>query len=178
MNKSDKYREAEPNQVPSGAITEERIASIEKTLLEMSHLFSESLKGVFDFEEQLIDPPKAVSDFILRFSKQEEEAADRYSLNNADRRSRARVACSRSVIAVPVSRQLVRIGEPFMAAIQDVSEHGIRLLNTRASNAQYLALRWQADTFPASHISVVIEILRCKATNTFYSISGNFVFAD
>lgn len=155
-----------------------RLAQIEKSLVELSDIFPDSLADIFDLETQLSSPPSAVTDFIARVDGREVEAANRFSLTRPNRRKEERVTCSTSVIAVPVNRQLARVGEPFMAAIRDVSVDGIRLLYTRFSNAQYLALSWRSETLPFSNIRLVAEVLRCNTLSPFYEISGRFVLAD
>ncbi|MEM9186170.1 MAG: response regulator [Planctomycetota bacterium] len=153
------------------------LKSIEKSLVELTDIFDDSLAGVFEFDDELNEPPKSVSDFITRFGLQEEEDAT-IPKEVQEARAKERVRCHTSAVAVPVTRRFAPDGEPFRVAIRDVSESGIRLLHTRATNAKYLALSWNAEALPATELRVVAKLMRCKPLSPFYDIGGQFVMAD
>ncbi|MEM8865216.1 MAG: response regulator [Planctomycetota bacterium] len=150
---------------------------IEKSLVELTDIFRESLAGLFDFDQELSDVPPAVSEFITRFAQQ--EAADNTLPKEVlEARLRERVRCHGSAIAIPVTRRFAPCGEPCRVAIRDVSESGIRLLHTRATNSEYLGLSWSAETLPSARLQVVAKVARCRALSPFYDIGGQFVMAD
>lgn len=151
--------------------------TIEKSLVELTDIFSESLEGLFDIEDELSDPPSSVSDFVTRFAEQE-RADPTTPREILEAREKQRVRCHSHAIAVPVTRRFDACGEPFKVAIRDVSESGIRLLHTRATNAKYLGLGWAAETLPAADLRVVAKVMRCKPLSPFYDIGGQFVLAD
>lgn len=177
LDDPNEYKQTAPPHLQSDAKSY-RLAQVEKSLVEISDIFADSLADVFDLETQPSSPPRAVCDFIMRVAGREVEEADRYSPTHLNRRKEERVACSSSLIAVPVNRRFARVGEPFMAAIRDVSRDGIRLLHTRFSNAKYLALSWRSAMSPFSSIRLLTKVLRCNAISPFYEISGKFEVAD
>ncbi|TWT31325.1 Transcriptional activator protein CzcR [Posidoniimonas corsicana] len=158
------------------------LSTIERSLLELSEMFSERLEGVFEISEAMTDPPAAVNDFIHRLEEEEAlaEQSTTKKLRDRDvqkrRRERARV---RSVaLAVPVTRHIARCGEPFTLAVRDISESGVRLLHTRAVTSEFLALKWTCQTLPFREIEVVSKVMRCEPMSRFYDYGCQFVLAD
>ena len=166
-----------PQPPPAGDNSFQLKQKIERSLVELSDIFSDTLAGVFDFEDELPDPPTSVGDFITRFNVLEEEEHDR---PNAVRRARRaeRIRCNATAIAVPVTRRFAPEGDPFKLAVRDVSDSGIRLLHTRATSSDFLALSWTAETLPAQELRIVAKVMRCRPLSPFYDIGGEFVLAD
>ncbi|MEN1680724.1 MAG: response regulator [Planctomycetota bacterium] len=155
----------------------EVLKGIECSLQELTEIFADALTGLFEFEDDLVDPPSSVDEFVNRFEKREIEDEQQKS-PVPDARRKERVRCKATAIAVPVTKHFARNGEPFRVAIRDLSESGIRLLHTRATNANYLALTWQAATLPATDLAVVARVMRCSPKSPFYDIGGQFVMSD
>ncbi|QDT69201.1 Sensor protein EvgS precursor [Planctomycetes bacterium MalM25] len=154
---------------------------IETTLVELTELFDDRLEAVFDFAEDIPDPPKAVRDFIRRLAESEVTETDKpqsVPLPGHQARGNDRVTCYTIADAVPVDRDWNRTGDPFKIALRDLSESGGRFLHTRATNADYVAICWNATQVVAKQIRVVCRIRRCKPCGPFYDIGGQFVMAD
>lgn len=154
---------------------------IESTLVELTELAGERLDTVFESQGELPDPPRAVREFIRRLAESEVTDGEKSApvvLPGHESRRKDRVTCYTTATAAPVDRHWVRTGEPFKLALRDLSEGGARLLHTRATNAQYLALCWNATQLVAKQIRVVCDIKRCKPCGPFYDIGGQFVMAD
>lgn len=163
----------------SGPQAEARTSKIEASLIEVTEMFAERLEGIFNADESVIAPPPAVNDYIDRLD--EEEAIQMQSGDNpnaAAARRHERVRVQARALAVPVDRHFQKAGEPFAVAVRDVSESGVRLMHTRATNAEYLALRWQCATIPYRNIEVVARVVRCLPLSRFYSFGCQFVLAD
>ncbi|TWT66885.1 Gliding motility regulatory protein [Posidoniimonas polymericola] len=161
------------------------LSKIEISLTELSEMFAERLEGIFEVDEALIDPPSAVNDYIIRL--EEEEALAEQNAPNGSKKARAAEVMKRRrerarvkavALAVPVTRHFVRCGQPFSLALRDVSESGVRLLHTRASSSEYLALKWSCQTLPFREIEVVSKVMRCEPLSRFYDYGCQFVLAD
>lgn len=154
---------------------------IETTLVELTDLFGERLDTVFDLADDLPDPPRAVREFIRRLAENEVADGDQPKavvLPQHEDRQNSRVTCYTTAIATPVDRAWSPCGDGFKLALRDLSESGGRLLHTRAVNAEYLALTWNATQLIAKQIRVVCRVRRCKPCGPFYDIGGQFVMAD
>lgn len=154
---------------------------IESTLVELTELFDDRLESVFEFSEDIPEPPKAVRDFIRRLAEGEvtdSEKPQSAVLPGHQARASDRVTCYTIGTAVPVDREWNRSGEPFKIALRDLSESGGRFLHTRATNAEYLAISWNATQVVAKQIRVVCHIRRCRPCGPFYDLGGEFVMAD
>lgn len=154
---------------------------IETTLVELTDLFGERLDSVFEFNDDLPDPPRAVREFIRRLAENEVADGDQPKavvLPQHESRQKARVTCFTTAIAAPVDRNWAPCGDGFKLALRDLSESGGRLLHTRAVNADYLALTWNATQLIAKQIRVVCRVRRCKPCGPFYDVGGQFVMAD
>ncbi len=176
----DASRSAQPMPNVTAPPTEyQKLNLVEKSLSELTEIFEESLTGLFDFEEELNELPKSIDEFITRFAQQEGGDSDGESSKSASSaRAQERLRTEAVAVAVPVTRRFSPTGDPFRVAIRDVSEGGIRLLHTRATNAKYLALSWNADTLPSMQIQVVAKVMRCRPLSPFYDIGGQFVMSD
>ena len=165
--------------IPQAATEEiqtQKLAVIERSLVELSSIFEDALRDLNLDDLELCDPPRAVSDFIVRFAQLEEAAIE--AQGSAADRKQERVQCHASAVAIPVSRRYKPYGEPFKLAIRDISEGGIRLLHTRATNAEFLALNWECETMPNRQLRVMIQVTRCQPLSPFYDIGGKFVLSD
>ncbi|TWT99512.1 Nitrogen assimilation regulatory protein [Botrimarina colliarenosi] len=154
---------------------------IETSLVELTELAGERLDKAFDSPGELTDPPKSIREFIRRLAESEvldNEKPVPTVLPGHDLRGSDRVTCYTTVIAAPVNRHWELTGEPFKLALRDLSEGGARLIHTRATNAPYLALCWNATQLPAKQIRVVCQIRRCKPCGPFYDLGGEFAMAD
>lgn len=154
---------------------------IETSLVELTELAGDRLDSVFEVSGELADPPRAIREFIRRLAESEvleNEKPTPVMLPGHETRQSDRVTCYTTAIAAPVDRQWSRVGEPFKLALRDLSEGGARLLHTRATNAEYLALCWNATQLVAKQIRVVCNVRRCKPCGPFYDIGGQFVMAD
>jgi len=154
----------------------QKLAVIERSLVELTTIFEDALRDLMREDVELSCPPKAVSDFIIRFAQLEEAAIEAQGTH--EKRQQERALCHATAVAVPVTRRYIPCGEPFKLAIRDVSEGGIRLLHTRATNAEFLALSWPCETMPSRNISVLIQVTRCQPLSPFYDIGGKFVLSD
>jgi CheY-like chemotaxis protein len=153
---------------------------IETTLCELTELFADRLEVVFTDTDGLPDPPPAVREFIRRLAESEVAGSSKNAVllpGNEDRTT-DRVTCYTTAVAVPVDRKWNRNCVPFRVAVRDLSEGGIRLLHTRATNAEYLALEWKPTQVPAQAIRVVVRVMRCNPLSPFYDIGGQYVMAD
>lgn len=173
--------QAPPAQRKASSAKTNLLLEIENALVELTELASERLDPLFEFEEDLPDPPKAVREFIRRLAEHEmadSEKSTQVVLPGHDARQKARATCYTTAVAVPVNREWEVVGDPFKLALRDLSEGGARLLYTRASNARYLALSWNATQLAAKSIRVVCQVRRWKPCGPFYDIGGQFVMAD
>jgi hypothetical protein len=152
------------------------LSKVEQALADLSEVFADRLDHLFIFDENLADPPAAIKHLIKRFEDNEGDAAasDRQHAS----RKKDRITLATTAVAVPIDRHFARKGEPFKLAIRDVSESGVRLLHTRATNAEFLALRWQAETLPYQSLTVPARVMRCRPQSPFYDIGCQFVMAD
>lgn len=167
-------RLAAPNIAPADEAGQQ-LNLIEKSLAELTDMFSDSLAGLFEFDKELNDTPKAVSDFIVRFGLMEDESTPQEVI---DARQNERIRTKSIVVAIPVTRRFSATDEPFRVPIRDLSMGGIRLLHTRATNSPFLALKWQAETIPGKTLTVVAKVTRCQPLSPFYDIGGEFVTSD
>jgi CheY-like chemotaxis protein len=153
---------------------------IETSLVELTQLFADRLDPLFEGVGDLPDPPPAVRDFIRRLAESEVAGSASHAvvLPGNEERSTDRVTYYTTAVAVPVDRKWNRRCVPFRLAVRDLSEGGIRLIHTRATNAEYLALGWRPSHVAAPHIQVVVQVKRCKPVSPFYDIGGQFVMAD
>ena len=158
------------------------LQQVETTLIELTEIAGEKLDAVFDSSVELPDPPRSVREFIRRLAESELIDHDKPSsdvvMPRHESRQKERVTCYTTAVAAPVDRQWRRCGEPFKLALRDLSEGGARLLHTRATNAEYLALSWNATQLGSKQIRVVCHIRRCKPCGPFYDLGGQFVLAD
>jgi DNA-binding response OmpR family regulator len=158
------------------------LARIEKTLLVLTESFSDRIEGLFEINEALIDPPTAVNFYIERLGEAEAAADEKVVATECEfegrrhRRERARVQAV--ALAVPVTKHFVPCEEPFKLAVRDISETGVRLLHTRATNAEFLALKWPSKSMPLRDIAVVSRMMRCEPLSRFYDFGCQFVQAD
>lgn len=154
---------------------------IESTLVELTEFCGERLDTTFEHEGKLSDPPRAAREFIRRLAESEASGGGKpvaVVLPGHEDRSRDRLTCYTTAIGVTVDRKWNALGEPFKLALRDLSESGGRFLHTRAVNAKYLAICWNASQLVAKQIRVVCEIKRCKPNGPFYDLGGQFVRAD
>lgn len=157
------------------------LQQIEHSLVELTSLADDRLSSVFDSATAIPDPPRAIKDFIRRLAESEVLDLAKSSgseLAHEKLQATQRVTCYTTVIAVPVDRLRARVGDPFKLALRDVSEGGVRLLHTRATNAAYLALSWNATQLGGEQIRVFCNVKRCEACGPFYDIGGPFLMAD
>ncbi|TWT42833.1 response regulator [Botrimarina hoheduenensis] len=155
------------------------LKQVELTLKELTELYGERLDTVFGDFDELPDPPPAIQQFIRRLAESEaagEESAGFVPQHNERRKARA--TCFTTVVATPVDRLWRPICEPFKLAMRDISESGLRMLHTRATNSPFLALTWNATLLPRQQLRVVAKVMRCSACSPFYDIGGMFVMAD
>lgn len=153
------------------------VKSIELSLQELTDIFADQLRGVFETAGETADPPAAVGDFIKRFAKQEQQASEIEGPMAAGRQTE-RAPCDAIALAVPVTRHFSPCGEAFRAAIRDISEGGLRVLHTRATDAKFLAIGWRATAIPAGELGVVGRVTRCVPRSPFYDIGVQFVLSD
>lgn len=153
------------------------VARVESALVELTELIDDRLDDVFVDTYDLPEPPKAVRECIRRLAENDAQNCDEDGGDPEIRRHR-RVTCYTTVTAVPVDRQWKRVCQPFRLALRDMSESGLRLLHTRATNADYLALCWNATRLPGVQIRVVAKVIRVTPCSPFYDIGGQFVLAD
>ncbi len=177
----NKWRAGQSAAISSAAAPGSRmrmLQAIEKELAELSDCFEERLSSFFDFDDPLCDPPKAINDFIKRLDEEEQESQAKESPDMGNTRAADRVFLQAIVTAVPVNGQFEKRGEPFTLALRDLSTTGIRMHNSRATNDNFLALSWKADTLPYRTFRNVIQVARCRPVGRFYEIAGQFVLAD
>lgn len=154
---------------------------IESSLVELTGMWADRLDTIFNLDEELADPPRAVREFIRRLAETEAVGGARAAaavLPGREARKRDRVTCYTTATAVPVKQDWCRAGDPFKLALRDVSESGGRLLHSRATNAKFLAVSWNASQLVAKNIRVVVEVRRCQPCGPFYDIGGQFLMAD
>lgn len=173
------YGSTTPRPTPKKAKSATKInllQRIETTLKEVSELYGERLSPLFEQIGELTDPPVAVRDFIRRSSDGEGVGSE--VAGGDSYRMRDRVTCYTLATAVPVDRHWNRVDDPFKVAVRDLSESGIRLVNSRATSAQFLALSWKATQLPSTLIRIVVQVQRCNPCGRFYDIGGQFTMAD
>ncbi len=122
--------------------------------------------------EQLPDPPQAITEYVSRSAAAEAEVE--YNGLSQVRRGAKRVTCVVTAVAVPVTRNFKPTGEPFKLSIRDLSQGGVRLLNSRAVTDGYLALAWDATCLAKTRLCVVVRVIRCQPIARFYDIGGQF----
>lgn len=156
------------------------LKKVEETLEELTELFGERLDGVFSDIDNLPDPPRAIRDFIRRLAEAEASTPDESVgfVPSHEARKKERATCYTNIVAVPVDRTWKPVCEPFKLALRDISESGLRMLHTRATNADFLALTWRATQLPSTQFRVVAKVMRCQPASPFYDIGGMFAMAD
>ena len=152
---------------------------IETSLHELTQLFDDRLDEVFYGAEDLQDPPRSVQSYIRRLAENDAMNAQTPTvLPGHESRRSDRVTCFTTVTAVPVDRKWRPVCDPFKIALRDLSESGLRLLHSRATKAEYLALSWNATQLSTKQIRVVTKVMRVQPCGLFYDIGGQFVLAD
>ncbi|TWT89654.1 Transcriptional regulatory protein TcrA [Pseudobythopirellula maris] len=156
------------------------LRKVELSLLELSDFFQDRLEPAFSNADDLSDPPAAVKSFIDRLREADEESDGKLLVpsDTGHTRHLERVACYTTAVAVPVSRNFVPCDEAFKVAVRDVSEGGVRLLHTRVTNAEFLALSWEATAVLSKQIRVVAKVTRCRPLSPFYDLGGQFVTTE
>lgn len=147
---------------------------IEKGLAVLTDRFEETLEGLFNSDQLLSAPPKAVDDFIDRLALEEEDAPSHDTLRHLAARKDPRVVIHVTATAVPVDEAYQACGEPFRLTLRDISEGGICMLHTRSVPNEFLALSWPAETLPYRTLQVVTRVARCSTLSRFYDIGGQF----
>ncbi|MGL4512753.1 MAG: response regulator [Lacipirellulaceae bacterium] len=156
------------------------LQKIEQSLVELSDIYADRMDAAFDFDEELAEPPAAVRAFVRRLAEAEAMGGGKHAVvlpGDAERRH-DRVTCFTTATAVPVDKKWRRNCEPFNLGMRDLSEGGVRLLHTRATRAEFLALSWKPTHVAVNRIRVVIQVKRCTPQSPFYDVGGQFVFAD
>ncbi|QDU87546.1 Transcriptional activator protein CzcR [Pirellulimonas nuda] len=160
------------------AAPQKLLLRIEESILERSKASEALLKEALDASPApLADPPPAISEFASRTAAAD-AAADAEAQRDGStqvRRSAKRVTCLATAVAAPITRALEPAGDPFKIAIRDLSQSGIRLLNTRAVSEGYLALAWPAECIASTTLCVAIRVTRCQPIARFYDIGGQFL---
>lgn len=171
---------ARPASKASAAATQMNLLQrIEKSLVELTDLFEDRLDEVFNVPGDLPEPPESVRSFIRRLAESESHGAAPFAdIPGHEGRRTDRVTCYTPVVAVPVNKQFKQACEPFKLSLRDLSESGARLLHTRATNAQFLALSWTATQVAKKSIRVVTKVMRVKPCSPFYDYGVQFVMAD
>lgn len=158
-----------------------RLHQIETMLAGLTERSGDRLAAVFDDVEELPNPPRAVRDYIKRLEAAEiAQKAKRQVAAIAAGKEGFQEEYTRSfatVVAATLSRECNPTGGYFKLALRDLNENCARLLHTRATNAEYLALSWEATQFTAKPLSVVMQVRGCRAFGPFYEYSGKFVSA-
>lgn len=154
---------------------------IETTLVDLTEAWGNRLDPIFEFDEDLQEPPRSIRDYIRRLAENEAVGGGKPAavvLPGHEERRKDRVTCYTTATAVPVDREWKRCGEPFKLALRDLSESGGRLLCSRATNAKFLAISWNASQLVAKNIRVIWQVRRCLPCGPFYDIGGQFLMAD
>ncbi len=152
---------------------------IESSLLELTQLFDDRLDDVFCDTDDLPEIPRSVQSFIRRMAENEAIGTQNTAvLPGHEARRDDRVTCYTTVTAVPVDRKWRPKCEPFSLALRDLSESGLRLLHSRATKAEYLALSWNATQLSTKQIRVVAKVMRVQPCGLFYDVGGQYVLAD
>ena len=157
------------------------LQQVESSLVELTELGGDRLDQVFSTSSELPDPPRAVREFIRRMAESEvmdNDKSDDGSTPARPTRQTDHATCFTTAIAVPVDRLWQKTDYPFKLAVRDLAEGGVRLLHTRATNAEYLALCWNTMQMAGKQIRVVCAVRKCKPCGPFYDIDGQFVMAD
>ena len=155
---------------------EKVLKQIETTLHALTELHSDRLVPIFEGTDNLTDPPAAMRDFVKRITKNESLGNDFNGLISS--RMQERVSCFTLATAVPVDRHWNPVDEPFRVAIRDISEGGLRLLNTRATYAEQLALSWRATHLEGFQLKLVAKVVWCKPFSRFYDIGCQIAVND
>lgn len=154
---------------------------IESSLVELTDMLGERLDTVFETDSELPEPPRAVRDYIRRLAENEVVQGEKRQAavmpGHRDREA-DRVTCYTIAVAAPIDREGARVGAPFKLAVRDLSEGGVRLLYTRATNARYLGLCWNATQLIAKQIRVIAQVRRCSPCGPFYDIGAQFAMVD
>lgn len=148
------------------------LRDIEIELVDLKSRVGDRLDNVVEPDEDISDPPPSIRSYIERLT-QSEAAIPGHQARQCDRAS-----CFTFAIATPIDRNWKPTEASFKVALRDVSTSGVRLLHTRATNAEYLALRWDATQLESKEIRVVAQLRRCAPLRCFYELGGQFLMVD
>ncbi len=90
-----------------------------------------------------------------------------------ERRATPRYSIESIVDVQPLDDAFRPVGEPYRAITRDISMMGIGLLDSRPVHSKHLAVRLTRPD--GKTLSLIMEVLRCRPTNTIYDIGGKFV---
>ncbi len=115
-------------------------------------------------------PPAAVIALMQRLASQ--QASDN------ERRGSERFSLLSPVVALPVDKDFIPLGEAMPMTFCDLSEDGANLFHTRSVAAEYLALRWRSAISQKCFLKAVMHVTRCKPLGPCYEVAGQFVMHD
>ncbi len=95
------------------------------------------------------------------------------SFEGVERRLNTRFVVAMPSSVQPLNENLARDGEPFTAAIRDISAVGIGLIHTKPIKAKYLDVCLSP---PNGHsMRLLVRVLRCRPLGAYFDIGGEFV---
>lgn len=128
------------------------------------------IRELQDNSDLLSPPPANLIQFLKRLALQKSEGAER--------RQSIRIPVLTTAVAIPVDKDFVPQGDACHLTLNDLSDGGACLFNTRFFSAEFIALRWRSLVSPKRYLHAVLSINRCEPVGPFYELAGPFVMKD
>jgi CheY-like chemotaxis protein len=164
-------------ELTSSKTDEQRLEEIEQSILAVAPQFAERFEIAFAGTQQVPEPPSAIVDFIKRIESSEAQGMETASMEARQRRAQ-RVACHTLVTATPVNQRFEPSGDPERMTMRDISASGMRLIHSRATNSEFLAITWNAERLVRERLRVFGRVVRCEPLNRFYEIGVQLMLSE
>jgi hypothetical protein len=111
-------------------------------------------------------PPERVVNFVRRVIRGEK------FYGGPERRVHLRYPITIPVRATPLNDAEEPVGEPFLGITRDISIEGLCMYHMQSVKEKLLQLELTSPN--REQISVLLEVVRCKAVGPFFEIAGRF----
>jgi hypothetical protein len=112
-------------------------------------------------------PPERVANFIRRVIRGEK------FYPGPERRQSLRYPITMPVKSTPVTDHYELCGDVFLAVTRDISLGGLCMYHLAPVTARYLQLEITNNN--DEHLSVLMEVVRCRQTGPFFEVAGRFI---
>ncbi len=96
----------------------------------------------------------------------------------ARQRRAQRVGCHTLVTVVPVNQRFEPVGEPQRMTMRDISASGVRLIHSRATTSEFIAISWNAEHSVRQRLQVFGRVVRCEPLCRFYEIGVQLMLSE